>query len=211
MRREYADALNRLNQAARKSPDGAKGFRLQCQRAAIVVELLLGDVPNREIFADALIYSHAYPYFRLIQVVLEGSLSGFESVVEEFKKDFQRDKLYKLILRLNQIVIRIGLRKIYLAYSRISLDDIAGKLNIPKEDVEFVVAKALRDGILSGEIDHENQLLKIEGDRNLYVTNEPQHQLDKRIKYCLNLYHETQRAVTYPDMRPKPQDDTHDA
>ena len=114
------------------------------------MELLLGDVPNREIFADPLIYSHAYPYFRLIQVVLEGSLSGFESVVEEFKKDFQRDKLYKLILRLNQIVIRIGLRKIYLTYSKISLADIASKLNIPNEDVEFVVAKALRDGILSG-------------------------------------------------------------
>ena len=132
-------------------------------------------------------------------------------MVEEFKKDFQRDKLYKLILRLNQIVIRIGLRKIYLAYSKISLADIASKLNIPNEDVEFVVAKALRDGILSGEIDHDCQLLKIEGDRNLYVTNEPQHQLDKRIKYCLNLYHETQRAVTYPDMRQKQADDTHDA
>ena len=43
------------------------------------------------------------------------------------------------------------------------------------------------------------------------MTNEPQHQLDKRIKYCLNLYHETQRAVTYPDMRPKPTDDAHEA
>ena len=210
VRREYTDALNRLNQAARKSPDGAKGFRLQCQRAAIVVELLVGDIPNREIFADSLLYSHAFPYFRLIQAVLEGSLTGFESVVKEFKKDFQRDKLYKLILRLNQIVIRIGLRKIYLAYSKISLGDIASKLNIPNEDVEFVVAKALRDGIMSGEIDHEHQLLKIEGDKNFYVTNEPQNQLDRRIKYCLNLYHETQRAITYPDMRAKPAEDGHD-
>jgi len=55
-----------------------------------------------------------------------------------------------MILRLNQIVIRIGLRKISLAYSKISLADIALKLNIPGEDVEFVVAKALRDGIMHG-------------------------------------------------------------
>lgn len=54
------------------------------------------------------------------------------------------------MLRLNQIVIRIGLRKIYLAYSAISLDDVGRKLNIPAEDVEFIVAKALRDGILQG-------------------------------------------------------------
>lgn len=111
------------------------------------------------------------------------------------------------MLRLNQIVIRIGMRKIYLAYSKISLADVGSKLNIPKEDVEFVVAKALRDGILQGYIDHDQQILSIEGDRNLYVTNEPQNQLDKRIKFCLNLYHETQKAITYPDMRPKQTDE----
>lgn len=104
-------------------------------------------------------------------------------------------------MRLNQIVIRIGLRKIYLAYSKISLQDISKKLNINTEDVEFVVAKALRDGILNGEIDHKSQVLRIEGDRNIYVTNEPQLALNKRIRYCLNLYHETQKAITYPDMK----------
>lgn len=33
------------------------------------------------------------------------------------------------------------------------------------------------------------------------MTHEPQAQLDKRIKYCLNLYHEVQKAITYPDMK----------
>ena len=37
----------------------------------------------------------------------------------------------------------------------------------------------------------------------MYVTNEPQSVLNKRIKYCLSLYHETQRAITYPDMKIK--------
>ncbi len=68
-------------------------------------------------------------------------------------------------------MIRIGLRRISIAYSKISLKDIGNKLNIPAEDVEFVVAKALRDGIMHGEIDHENQILRIEGDKNVYVTN----------------------------------------
>lgn len=76
-----------------------------------------------------------------------------------------------MILRLNQIVIRIGLRKIATAYSNIYLNDIGDKLNIPKEDVEFVVAKALRDGIISGEIDHEQQILKIKREVNIYVTH----------------------------------------
>lgn len=52
MRGEYDTALNSLNQAIRKSPDVAKGFKITCQKAAIVVELLKGEVPNREIFSD---------------------------------------------------------------------------------------------------------------------------------------------------------------
>lgn len=150
IRREYTDALSRLNQAIRKSPDNAKGFQIQCQKVAIVVELLQGEIPNREIFADELIFKNVYPYYKLIQVVLEGELKNFYSIVQQYKDAFQRDKLYNTILRLNQIVIRIGLRRISIAYSRISLSDIGNKLNIPNEDVEFVVAKALRDGIMHG-------------------------------------------------------------
>lgn len=37
VRREYNDALSRLHQAIRKSPDNAKGFKIQCQKVAIVV------------------------------------------------------------------------------------------------------------------------------------------------------------------------------
>lgn len=54
---------------------------------------------------------------------------------------------------------------------------------------------------MQGEIDHEGQILRIEGDQNIYVTNEPQNNLNKRIQYCLSLYHETQKAITYPDMK----------
>lgn len=77
-------------------------------------------------------------------------MSNFNKTVDLYKSTYQKDGLYTIILRLNQIVIRIGLRKISLAYSKISLKDIATKLNIPNEDVEFVVAKALRDGIMQG-------------------------------------------------------------
>jgi hypothetical protein len=37
VRREYGEALDILNQAIRKSPDSAKGFKINCQKAAIVV------------------------------------------------------------------------------------------------------------------------------------------------------------------------------
>lgn len=55
------------------------------------------------------------------------------------------------------MVIKTGLRKINLSYSRISFDDIAQKLNLQQNmEVEFIIAKAIRDGILNAEINHEN-------------------------------------------------------
>ena len=66
------------------------------------------------------------------------------------------------LLRLEQTVIKTGLKKINLSYSRISLADIAEKLNLPADsDVEFIVAKAIRDGILNAKINHEKQYITI--------------------------------------------------
>lgn len=87
--------------------------------------------------------------------MLNGNLDNFKEVVEKYRERFNQDRLYTLIMRLNQIVIRVGLRKINNAYSRISLSDIAQKLKIDPQDVEFIVAKAIRDGVIFGEINHE--------------------------------------------------------
>jgi 26S proteasome regulatory subunit N3 len=58
---------------------------------------------------------------------------------------FADDKVSNLIVRLRHNVIRAGLRRISLAYSRISLADVASKLGLPNvEDTESIVAKAIR-------------------------------------------------------------------
>lgn len=67
---------------------------------------------------------------------------------ERFFK-FQEDHTFMLILRLRHNVIKTGLRSISLSYSRISLADVAQKLMLgSKEDAEFIVAKAIRDGVI---------------------------------------------------------------
>jgi len=94
------------------------------------------------------------------------------------------------------MVIKTGLRKINLSYSRISLSDIATKLNAPKNtDMEFIVAKAIRDGTLNAEIDHENKFIIMKEKKDLYSSNEPQQAYKKRITYCLNLYNQAMKAL----------------
>lgn len=66
---------------------------------------------------------------------------------------FAEDRTSNLIVRLRHNVIRAGLRRISLAYSRISLADVASKLGLANvEDTECIVAKAIRHAHYSHDV-----------------------------------------------------------
>jgi len=61
---EYSEAQARLIQAIRKSPEiGALGFRVQVQKLLILVELLMGEIPSRQVFNHADYQKPLAPYF----------------------------------------------------------------------------------------------------------------------------------------------------
>ena len=88
--------------------------------------------------------------------VRAGSLSQFQATLQTHAAQFTSDCTLTLLSRLRQNVIKTGLRKLSLAYSRISLRDICLKLHLEsEEDAEYVVGKAIRDGVIDASIVHE--------------------------------------------------------
>uniref|UniRef100_A0A453IRQ9 26S proteasome non-ATPase regulatory subunit 3 N-terminal TPR repeats domain-containing protein n=1 Tax=Aegilops tauschii subsp. strangulata TaxID=200361 RepID=A0A453IRQ9_AEGTS len=65
---EYTDAKESLLQAARKAPAAARGFRIQCNKWAIIVRLLLGEIPERTVFMQKGMKEALAPYFELTNV-----------------------------------------------------------------------------------------------------------------------------------------------
>jgi 26S proteasome regulatory subunit N3 len=47
---KYTDAKESLMEASQKATMAARGFRIQCSKWAIIVRLLLGEIPERTIF-----------------------------------------------------------------------------------------------------------------------------------------------------------------
>jgi len=86
------------------------------------------------------------------QAVRIGDLELFHSVATRCAAVFNADETSNLIVRLRHNVIRTALRRISLAYSRISLEDVAAKLQLTGptavEDAECIVAK-VGHGMLS--------------------------------------------------------------
>jgi 26S proteasome regulatory subunit N3 len=81
---------------------------------------------------------------------------------------------------------------ISLSYSRISLKDICLKLHLDsEEDAEFIVAKAIKDGVIDAVVDHENGFVKSKENADIYSTTEPQSAFNQRIEFCLDLHDES--------------------
>ena len=112
---------------------------------------------------------------------------------------FQADHTYTLIIRLRHNVIKTAIRAISLSYSRISLADIAAKLMLDSaEDVEFIVAKAIRDGVIEALLDHEGKFMQSKESIDLYSTKEPQVAFHQRIAFCLQIHNQSVKAMRFP-------------
>lgn len=122
-------------------------------------------------------------------------MTGFQKALTEHDATFTADDNHFLILRLRHFVIKTALRTITLAYSRISIRDICVKLNLDsEEETEYIVAKAIRDGVIEATIDHAGGFMQSRIARNVYETDEPQAQLTRRTAYLQNMYTETVRV-----------------
>ncbi|OAK94603.1 hypothetical protein IQ06DRAFT_329841 [Phaeosphaeriaceae sp. SRC1lsM3a] len=197
----YTEAHEHLISATRKSPSAhvATGFYQASMKLLIVVELLMGDIPERDVFSQPRLERALQPYFSLVRAVRVGDLQGFLKVVQSHSTTFQQDGTYTLILRLRQNVIKTGIRMLSLSYSRISLRDICIRLGLESEEsAEYIVAKAIRDGVIEASIDHEKGFMQTKVAGDIYATREPGEAFHERIRACLTLHDECVKAMRYP-------------
>lgn len=143
---EYSDAYMRLLMAARKAPqDVGQGFVQGVHKLSIIVQLLMGEIPERSLFNQPGLRGPLKPYLALTQAVRAGDVQAFEAFVAENAQVFHADRNYTLVRRLGHNVLKTGLRKLSTSYSRISLVDVAAKLHLPSaKSAEYICAKAIR-------------------------------------------------------------------
>lgn len=195
---QYTEAHQHLVGATRKSPSStsAGGFTQASTKLLVVVELLMGDIPDRSIFRQPSLERAMHPYLLLVQTVSAGDLDGFLSTVKAHGPTFRRDGTYTLVLRLRQNVIKTGIRMMSLSYARISLRDICIRLGLDSEEsAEYIVAKAIRDGVIEASLDHEKGFMKSKEVGDVYASREPGEVFHERITACLGLHDESVKVI----------------
>ena len=190
---EYGSALFHMQQAIRRAPQqGASGFKLTSTKWLITIHLLMGDIPDRTVFRSfksSVNRLELEPYLEMTEAVREGKIDQFNECLIKNRDVFKKEGLQKVLIRLRHNVIKTGLRAINRAYSRISLKDICDKLGLENEnDAYFIVAKAIRDGVIDATIDYNKSYVEAKKVPDIYATSEPYEQFSTRVKFCLDIY-----------------------
>lgn len=203
----YSDANAKLQQCLRKCPAGAGvspsilGFRRTVAKLALVVQLLMGTIPERKTFEEPALKAALAPYLVVTQALRVGDVSQFGEAMKAHGAALQADGTFTLLSRLRHNVIKTGLRKISTSYSRISFADIAAKLCLKPPSAELaepICAKAIADGVIDAVLDHENGWLQSKESANVYSTAEPQRAFHTRTLFCMEVHNEAVRAMQYP-------------
>lgn len=201
---DYSTSHEYVIAAIRKAPQTSKanGFLQSATKLRIIIELLMGDIPELQIFTPDL-----EPYFHLTKTVKLGDLNYFSKILKKYGNIFKNDNTFTLISRLRQNVIKTGIRIISLSYSKISLKDICIKLHLDTEEsTEYIVSKAIRDGVIEASINHERGFMQSKELLDIYSTKLPQTEFDQRIKFCLSLHNDSVKSMRYPSDDDKSQD-----
>jgi 26S proteasome regulatory subunit N3 len=210
IRLEYSEAFSKLSQAVKKAPKsaGSRGFRLVAQKLAIIVEMLMGDIPDRTVFndEDEGLKRGLAPYLALARAVRSGDAQRFRELVGQWEGQFRADDTLSLIHRLHHNVIKAGLGAIIASYSRISIAEVQKRLGLASVDEAVgIAAKAIVDGVIDAQIDLQNQVLESSWTGDVYSSPEPQSVVHKRIGFLLQVHTDALKAMSYPEkLLPRP-------
>ena len=198
----YSDSYTHLSSSFRKAPEKTgEGFKNLVNKYLIVVQLLMGEIPDiKSLMKSNRVrdFNEFEPYLLLLKIVRQGNLEEFKKGIEIYERNFKKDGTFNLVQRIRQVVIKAGLRKINLSYSRISIKDITEKLKLENEkEAEYIIAKAIRDGVFLATINHEEGYVKSKEIKDIYSTFEPQRSYQSRILFLNNIYVESQRSMKY--------------
>ena len=198
----YSESYTHLSNSFRKAPEKTgEGFKNLVNKYLILVQLLMGEIPDIKSLMKSnrvVDFEEFQPYLLMLKIVRQGNLDEFKKGISVFEQKFKKDGTLNLVQRIRHVVIKAGLRKINLSYSRISIKDITEKLKLENEkETEYIIAKAIRDGVFLASINHEEGYIQSKEIKDIYSTFEPQRSYQSRILFLNNIFVESQKSMKY--------------
>lgn len=202
---QFQKSYQLMNDAFRKVPEnkdkltnGLKNFVLLIQKHMIVLNLLLNELPSIEIFAEV---PRLKNYKELVKVVSQGHNEEFSRFLNTHKNEFTRDFVYPLLLKMRAVVLRNAVKKLSIAYTRISIPDVLTKIGIKQGDnfdLQSFLAKST-GYIEDFTIDPNSNVIDFARSSENYSDAIIRETLTRRIDHLNILEEQIVKSLKYPE------------
>lgn len=204
---QYQKAYLYMNDAFRKVPEnqdrltsGLKSFILLIQKHLIVLNLHLNELPSIEMFTEV---PKLRNYKELVKVVSQGQKDEFTKYIKDHKDEFGKDLVYPLLNKLKVVVLRNAVKKLSIAYTRISIPDALAKLEIKADDnfdMQSFLAKS-KDYIQDFTIDPQTNVIYFAKSSENYSDAFIRETLNRRIEHLNILEEQVVKSLKYPEIK----------
>ncbi|KFP57498.1 26S proteasome non-ATPase regulatory subunit 3, partial [Cathartes aura] len=208
---EYSEARRTMTNALRKAPQHtAVGFKQTVHKLLIVVELLLGEIPDRLQFRQPSLKRSLMPYFLLTQGTT-GRSARARCLAAMPRALREREALAGGSSG--------GFSPLPLEGTRLQTPLGEEEEEDEEEEEEAAAApkrrrgwqgwdgcpdrvpaglQAIRDGVIEASINHEKGYVQSKEMIDIYSTREPQLAFHQRISFCLDIHNMSVKAMRFP-------------
>jgi 26S proteasome regulatory subunit N3 len=164
----------------------------------IVLNLLLNELPSIETFAEV---PKLRNYKELVKVVSQGHNEEFTRYLILHKAEFDRDLVYPMLTKLRIVVLRNAVKKLSIAYTRISVDDVLTKIGIKGNnnfDLQSFLVKS-KDYLEDFSLDPTSNIISFARNSENYSDAFIRDTLNKRIENLNMLEEQVVKSLKYPE------------
>lgn len=194
-------AANLVAESLRKAPDGRtkrglNGFKLRARKLKLILQLIMNEPPTHAWLNYARIPPH---YMNLVHAVNLGKHDEFEKVISGHRAEFERDGSIDLLEKMRSVVMRNALKKLSLAYSKISIGDVLRKIGADANKnfaLDAFLTKAHRD-LPEFHIDHKSGFIQFKRSADNYASLQTREALVKRVQHLQGLEEQVTKNLRY--------------
>jgi 26S proteasome regulatory subunit N3 len=198
---KISQAANFATESLRKAPEGRgrkglNGFKLRVRKLKLVLQLIMNEPPTHEWLSHSKIPHH---YMGLVHAVNLGNHDEFGRLTTQHAEKFARDGMVSLLEKMRSVVMRNALKKLSVAYSRISLEDVLKKIGAVRDqnfDLNAFLTKSRAD-LPDFRIDHKNSFIEFTRSLDDYAASHTRENLIKRVRHLQGLEGQVAKSLRY--------------
>ena len=161
--REWEAARNDFFEAFKNYDEAGVGRRVQCLKYLVLANMLMNSDINPFDSQEAKPYKNdpeIVAMTNLVSAYMRNEINAFEKLLKANSRTVMGDPFIRQYIEdLLQNIRTQVLLKVIQPYTRVSIDFLAGQVNIPPAQVEQLLVTLILDGLIDGKIDQLSQLV----------------------------------------------------